>query len=133
MEQARSFNHHNHHNRGGGDARSAADGSETNMYGSRSAGRASSVASLSSGLAQQAKTIVNSMKDFNCNTANERNGSVVTSDQADGEMRYEGGRDRRPRGGGTNSGKSPYSRSSSRNKSSRSFRDYSKSPQRVDV
>jgi hypothetical protein len=76
MEQARSFNHHNHHNRGGGDARSAADGSETNMYGSRSAGRASSVASLSSGLAQQAKTIVNSMKDFNCNTANERNGSV---------------------------------------------------------
>jgi hypothetical protein len=128
MDQARSINQRM------GESRSTTEGSDiNNLYGSmRSGNRAGSVASIGSGLAQQAKTIVNSMKGFDCNAVNERNGPVVASELDGDEMRYEGGRDRRPRGGGTNSGKS-YSRSSSRNKSSRSFREYSKSPQRVDV
>jgi hypothetical protein len=126
LDQARNFNQQ----RMGDISRSTAEGSDiNNLYGSmRSGGRGGhtgSVASIGSGLAQQAKTIVNSMKDFNCNTVNERNGPVMDSEQ------YEG-RDRRPRGGGTNSGKT-YSRSASRTKSSRSFREYSRSPQRVDV
>jgi hypothetical protein len=118
-----------------GDSRSTAEGSDiNNLYGSmRSAsGRPASVASIGSGLAQQAKTIVNSMKSFDCNAVNERNGPMMASEMNGDEMRYEG-RDRKPRGGGTNSSSKSYSRSASRNKSSRSFRDYSKSPQRVDV
>jgi hypothetical protein len=128
MDQARNFNQRM------GESRSTTEGSDiNNLYGSvrSGGGRTGSVASIGSGLAQQAKTIVNSMKGFDCNAANERNGPIVDSELIDEEMRY-GGRDRRPRGNGTNSGKS-YSRSASRNKSSRSFREYSKSPQRVDV
>jgi hypothetical protein len=134
MDQARNLNFNQQ--RGVGDSRSTAEGSDiNNLYGSMrsGSGRPASVASIGSGLAQQAKTIVNSMKSFDCNAVNERNGSMMTSDMGDNEMRYEGGRDRRPRGGGTNSSSKSTSRSASRNKSSRSFREYSKSPQRVDV
>ena len=130
MDQARNFNQ-----RGLGDSRSTTDGSDiNNLYGSMrsGSGRPASVASIGSGLAQQAKTIVNSMKSFDCNAVNERNGPMMTSEMNGDEIRYEG-RDRRPRGGGTNSSSKSYSRSASRNKSSRSFREYSKSPQRVDV
>jgi hypothetical protein len=129
MDQARTFNQQ----RIGDTSRSTAEGSDiNNLYGSMRSGgggggRPASVASIGSGLAQQAKTIVNSMKDFNCNAVNERNGGPVVGS----EQTYEG-RDRRPRGGGTNTGKT-YSRSASRTKSSRSFREYSRSPQRVDV
>lgn len=143
MDQARAFSHKLGENR--------SEDHDGNMYGhikSATNGRSGSVASLSSGLAMHAKTIVNSMKDFNCNAVNERNGPMVASEMSGSPgMRYEG-RDRRPRTGGTNSskaysrspqrhtgggGSSNRPRSSSRNKSSRSFREYSRSPQRVDV
>lgn len=43
-------------------------------------GKAASVASFSSGLAQQAKTLVSQMNNFNCNSMNERTGPVVSSE-----------------------------------------------------
>ncbi len=42
--------------------------------------KAASVASFSSGLAQQAKTLVSQMNSFNCSTMNERTGPTVASE-----------------------------------------------------
>lgn len=84
----------------------------------RSASRAGSVASLSSGLAQEAKRVVKSLNQFNCTTAPERTGAY-SEDRRRSRPKYS--TPQRPR-------------SASRSKpSSRSFQDYSRSPQRMDV
>jgi len=117
LEQARSFVSRSHDD----------ETHETSMYGSvksATSGRAGSVASIGSGLKQQAKTLVDSMNNFNCNALNERTptGGNTESRLRDLELPYEGRSSRKP------------SRSSSRGRSqSRSFREYSRSPQRVDV
>jgi len=137
MEQARSV------------AARMTEGEDSTIYGSvRSATsqRAGSVASLGSGLAQHAKTIVNSMNNFNCNGLNERNGPLVNAEEVDDmhevDTRFSGS-ERRSRSRTKISSKSPKkpsgrterSRSHSKNRSfnTRSFREYSKSPQRIDV
>lgn len=115
----------------------------SNMYStSRSggaSGRASSVASLGTGLAQQAKTIVNSINNINCATLNERAGQAMQEMQ--GDMPFERswptpntqrtpadvpskGRSRTPISSRT---------TQQQQSSSKAFREYSKSPQRVDV
>ena len=69
--------------------------------------KAPSVTSFSSGLAQQAKTLVTQMNNLNCNGMNERNQPEPT--------------------------RTPY-KESPRSRTTRSFQEYSKSPKRaVDV
>jgi len=135
LDQSRSFSRNE-----------ADDHNDMSMYGSvkssMSAGRASSVASLGSGLAQQAKTIVSSMNNLNCTAFNNDRQQSAMMDEppefgpASGDMPYDartpgsGSRDPNQRTPGTNRGRST---SASRTRSSRSFRQYSKSPQRVDV
>jgi len=113
-----------------------------------------SVASFGSGLAQQAKTLVHTMNAFNCNALNERTGFSSTpfssgeSQQqsagpfgdADDELPYEAPRRTTPARGRTPvprgrsaSGAAGTANGSSHRPTSRSFREYSKSPQRVDV
>jgi hypothetical protein len=113
--------------------------------------KSGSVASFGSGLAQQAKTLVSTMNNFNCTALNERTG-MTTADFRDAEVHYEA----RTRlhhahasaaaaaamptsvsSSGSMSSPQPPSRgrstSASRSRSTRAFREYSKSPQRVDV
>jgi len=121
---------------------------DMSQYGSvrsgHSASRAGSVASLGSGLAQQAKTLVNSMNNFNCTVLNDRTpgraaggglGGLETPSQfADHDIPYEGrgtsSRKKTPTVGTMHRGRSM---SASRKQASRTFRQYSRSPQRVDV
>lgn len=96
------------------------------MYGSVKSGRsnaAGSVASIGSGLAQQAKTLVNTMNNFNCGGMNER--STMEEDLNDLDTPYQ---DRSRR-----SSRTPASRSRSATRKGSRFREYSRSPQRVDV
>ena len=105
------------------------DDNDMSMFGSvkSHASKANSVASLGSGLAQHARTIVTSMNNnFNCNNLNERNGPVVNNELS--ELREV---DRRGRQAAASFDSRPRSRS--RSKASRSYREYSRSPQRVDV
>jgi hypothetical protein len=127
------------------------------LYGSMrsaaAAGRPASVASLSSGLAQHAKTLVNSMKDFNCNGSNDRNDPIVEDELQERKSAPPRGRlDGKPpppaglaaglsisASGSSSASHSRYNsynnfdRSKPTPTSSRSFREYSKSPQRVDI
>jgi hypothetical protein len=137
MSQARSF------------ASKMQDGEEihdiSSLYGSvksAATGKAGSVASLGSGLAQHAKTIVNSMNNFNCAALNERTGPLVASELDDVEIEVDSSKRRSRSRTSKGYDKSPqkYSgdrlRSTSRTKpssTSRSFREYSRSPQRMDV
>jgi hypothetical protein len=121
---------------------------DNSFYGSvkqAAAGRAGSVASLGSGLAQHAKTVVNSLNSFNCNAMNERS-SPAASPEVDIERRRNhpsGTPNRGHHYRDTPSAASALSkaRSSTRNSahgqhnrpSSRTFREYSKSPHRMDV
>ena len=111
---------------------------DMSMYGSvksAASGKASSVASLGSGLAQQAKTIVNSMNQFNCTAMNERNGaSSVVADMREVDLTIDGRARRRMMMGPYDPPRSATSSASRKaHNSSRSLRDYSRSPQRVDV
>lgn len=121
MDQARSFANRMNDSSTGRDE----DPDLSSMFGSTKsfttpAGKAASVASFGSGLAQQAKTIVTQMNtNFNCNNLNERNGPVVDSELRNGRTPY-----RSPRG---------EDRSRSRSKPSRKYNDFPQSPQRVDV
>ena len=119
-------------------------------------GKPGSVVSGVSGLAQHAKVLVSQMNNFNCTAMNERNNRTVEEDDDD---TYDTGNDeseahdRRldPRKNASNRRYQPpisqrsydsnpstaqpgaNDRSRSRSKQSRSFREYSKSPKRVDV
>ena len=123
MEQARSFGSRLN------EATLHSSTDDNDMFGSvkSHASKANSVASLGSGLAQHARTIVTSMNNnFNCSNLNERNGPVVKNELSETRQVDQRGRqaaasfDSRPR-------------SRSRSKASRSYREYSRSPQRVDV
>lgn len=133
------------------------------MYGSVRSGvqeKAGSVVSGVSGLAQHAKTIVSQMNNFNCSTLNERNNeSVIDDDTYDEEEEDDGVPEINDKTNGSSNRKyrpapmtqrsqdsnttsstntsaanhEQMDRSRSRTKQSRSFRDYSKSPKRVDV
>ena len=140
MEQAR----HNY--------RSADDGrrrfpSSRNGGSSSAASRTGSVASLGSGIAVHAKKLVNTIHDFNCN------GDHMANDQIRDEMQDMAKKSHAQRSVGQQvANKSPHRNkqqqqgtphsatrgtSSTRNQgggaSSRSFREYSKSPKRMDV
>ena len=136
MEQSQSFSSHDDHN------------DMSTMYGEsvksgHSGGHPPSVASLGSGLAQQAKTLVNTMNNFNCAGFNERNGSAMyggDGGDADGDMPYDANRSASARKhrtpvGSSSSRQRGRSASAGRNSKagSRSFRQYSKSPQRIDI
>lgn len=145
MEQARSFAnrlHEGHPDHG----ISGENGSM--LFGAGKAfttpiGKASSVASFGSGLAQQAKTLVTQMNNFNCNAANDRNGPIV-DDELQNDVGYNpnnnGGaasasrRHHPPPRDSTTGGTPSPRRSRSRSKSTRSqHHPLSRSPQRVDL
>lgn len=112
MDQARSFSSRKSDNVGNEDQTHEPPSLFGSVKSFSTPGKATSVASFSSGLAQQAKTLVSQMNNnFNCNQMNhnERTGSVVSS-----EMESE-----------TN-GSRPFSRSSQQ----RPPREFSSSPQR---
>jgi hypothetical protein len=127
MDQARSFPSRVHDD----------DANDTpTMYGSvRSAasGKAGSVASGVSGLAQHAKSIVNSMNSMNC--------AAMSDDRASPQMNMDEleihsasrGRSSSQRFSNRSSPHLQPPHSAPRNKLSKSFREYSKSPQRMDV
>jgi hypothetical protein len=122
LDQARSFSSRLLDGQTDGDIHTDTFGSVK----SHSSNKAGSVASLGSGLAQHARTIVSTMNsNFNCSNLNERNGPVVQSELS--ELR-----DVDPRGRQSASFRQGE-RSRSRSKSSKSFRQYSRSPQRLDV
>lgn len=117
------------------------EGDGSTMFGSSKshASKANSVASLGSGLAQHARTIVTSMNNFNCNSMNDRNAPVV-----DNELSELHERGRTPLQAAkssqtttttaTTSASRSRSRSAARSHTSRTFQEsYSRSPQRVDV
>jgi hypothetical protein len=137
--------------RGGG---SQEDHDMSAMYTVKSTpSKTGSVASFGSGLAQQAKTLVSTMNNFNCTALNERTG-MAAADFRDAEVHYEA-RTRLHQAhasaaaaaaaamptsmssSGSMSSPQPPSRgrstSASRSRSTRAFREYSRSPQRVDV
>ena len=136
MEQSRSFSSSHHddlHN------------DMSTIYGSvrsgPSLGRSGSVASLGSGLAQQAKTLVHQMNNLNCT-----GGSAMMSDLGgpvtSGDMPYDARSSARKNvlhhqhNMRTPSSTQSRGRSSSASRgrsASRSYRQYSKSPQRVDI
>jgi hypothetical protein len=118
------------------------------MYGSvksTASGRAGSVASGVNSLAQQARTIVHTMNSsFNCahmSTSDLQNEVVVDDDEneiRDMDIRYESKSTTATPSQRNLRGDDPVSRERSRSRSknttpSRSFRQYSKSPHRVDV
>lgn len=138
MEQARSF------------ATKASSEDERHdmaaMYGSVRSGvqeKAGSVVSSVNGFAQHAKTIVSQMNQFNCTGLNERNGSVFDDDDDEGDPEEStiGDLDSRfdskhvlSQDSNSTASTTPQQRQSrSQTKPSRSFREYSKSPKRVDV
>jgi hypothetical protein len=147
LEQARSFVS----KVGSEDERNTSDLAA--VYGSVRSGvqeKAGSVVSGVSGLAQHAKTIVSQMNQFNCTGLNERNnGSVFDDEEEDDD---DGGPDEstigdldsrfdskhrhhtlRSQDSSSTNSTPQQQRSRSQTKASRSFREYSKSPKRVDV
>jgi hypothetical protein len=104
------------------------DNDFSTLYGSvkSGSGRPSSVASLGSGLAQQAKTIVNSMNSFNCGSGiNER-----SQGGAPGGIPFTRSRSTERSSVTTERSRTP---STTRTPSSKLYKGYSRSPQRIDV
>jgi hypothetical protein len=97
--------------------------------------KSGSVASFGSGLAQQAKTLVSTMNNFNCTALNERTG-LSTADLHDAEVHYEA-RSRLQQAHSSTSVPSQQQQrgrsTSATRRTTRAFREYSRSPQRVDV
>src|SRR3569832_2111810 len=125
MEQARSFVRGAAAN--GGLAFDNEEHDMSAMYSIKTTpSKTGSVASFGSGLAQQAKTLVSTMNNFNCTALNERTGSTMEDELVDADMQQR----RHPHFGNGSAVNRGRSTSASR-KSSRSFREYSKSPQRV--
>lgn len=115
MDQARSFvsrvNNESMDDSHPGDVSAMYSSAKSNM-----SGRAGSVASRGSELMAQAKTIVKTMNQFNCQALNERNEPVdETEETRDSDLRRND------------------SSSQAKSKVSKSFREYSKSPKRMDV
>ena len=127
MDHARSLasrlNESYHHEEG--------DGSTMFSSVKSHASKANSVASLGSGLAQHARTIVTSMNNLNCNSVNDRN--VVDNELS--ELHERGRTPSKAKTPQTTTTTSrSRSRSAARSHTSRTFQEsYSRSPQRVDV
>ncbi|GKZ01396.1 hypothetical protein MPSEU_001090400 [Mayamaea pseudoterrestris] len=125
------------------------------IYGSvksGTSGRANSVASLGSGLAQQAKTIVNSVNSsFNCANLNERSGQNAHDLNGDDALDIPFDRSRSMERTSDTTGTSERSRTPAQTRTpgtkdrsrtpvatrtpatSKAYQDYSRSPQRIDV
>jgi hypothetical protein len=106
---------------------------DVSMRSGGSSHKPASVASLGNGLAIHAKKLVNSINDFNCNAMNERNEvSMDTAEMDAGRFSPTSRRGNRssPRA------RNPSRRHNSTNKapaSSRAYKDFARSPQRMDL
>ena len=118
------------------------------IYGSvksGTSGRAGSVASLGSGLAQQAKTIVNSMNNFNCANLNERTGQAMNDFGGGMDIPFDRSRSMDRSAASTERSRTPTATRTpgtversrtpvtSRTPGSKAYQDYTRSPQRVDI
>lgn len=115
MDQARSFTSRMSENVGHEDHAPEAPSLFGSVKSYSTPGKTASVASFSSGLAQQAKTLVSQMNSFNCSNINDRTGAAVPS-EIESEMNEEAALE--------------ISHSRSSQQRSTRTREFSRSPQR---